>query len=138
MKGNGDVASGLMIKAESDIENLMIMMERGRALDTACFHAQQATEKYLKAFLSFNDVSWPRTNNIEEILCLCATLDKRFEDLIEETTFLTDYAVELRYDVEFWPEIDEVRAAFDAADKIRKFVLLVLPRQIHPDSLSLG
>jgi len=138
MKNNGDVARGWMLKAESDIENLMIMMERGRALDTACFHAQQAAEKYLKAFLSFNDVSWPRTHNIEELLRLCATVDKRFADLVEGTTFLTDYAVELRYDVEFWPEIEDVKAASDAADKIRQLVLLILPQQIHPDNLSSG
>jgi len=138
MKNNGDVARGWMIKAESDIENLMIMMERERALDTACFHAQQAAEKYLKAFLSFNDASWPRTNNIEELLRLCATIDKRLADLVEGTTFLTDYAVELRYDVEFWPEIAEVKAAFDAADKVRQLVLLILPRQIHPDNSSSG
>jgi len=132
MKGNGDVARGLMLKAESDIENLLLMMESGRALDTACFHAQQAAGKYLKALLSFNELSWPRTHNIEELLRLCATIDKRFTDLIEETAFLTDYAVELRYDVEFWPEIDDVKAAFDAADKIKQLVLSILPQRIHP------
>jgi len=132
MKGNGDVARGLMLKAESDIENLMLMMERGRALDTACFHAQQAAEKYLKALLSFNELSCPRTHNIEELLRLCATVNRRFTGLIEETAFLTDYAVELRYDVEFWPEIDDVKAAFDAADKIKQLVLSILPQRIHP------
>jgi HEPN domain-containing protein len=132
MKENKDVARGWMLKAESDIENLMIMMERGKSLDTACFHAQQAAEKYLKAFLSSNDVIFPRTHDIEELLGLCAEIDKRFSDLIAETTFLTDYAVELRYDVEFWPGKEDARAAFEAASRIRQLVLSILPEDIHP------
>jgi HEPN domain-containing protein len=108
------------------------MMERGKALDTACFHAQQAAEKYLKAFLSFSDIVPPRTHDIDELLGLCATIDKRFADLVEETSFLTDYAVELRYDVEFWPEMEDVEAAFEAASKIKQLVLSILPEEIHP------
>ncbi len=132
MKENSDVARGWILKAESDVENLTIMMERGRALDTACFHAQQAAEKYLKAFLSFNDIVSPRTHDIEELLGLCASIDKRFAELIEETTFLTDYAVELRYDVDFWPEKQDVEDAFKAASKIRHLVLSILPEDMHP------
>ena len=132
MKGNNDVARGWILKAESDLENLMIVIESGRALDTACFHAQQAAEKYLKAFLSFHDIVFPRIHSIEELLVLCAKLDERFADLIEETAFLTNYAVELRYDVEFWPEKEEAEAAFEAANKIRQVVLSILPEDMHP------
>lgn len=108
------------------MENLMIMMGSGKALDTACFHAQQAAEKYLKAFLSFNGVIFPRTHDIEELLVLCAKINKQFLDLIDETIFLTDYAVELRYDVEFWPEDRDVKIAFEAANRIKQLVLSVL------------
>ena len=134
MKENKDVAKGWMLKAESDIETLTTMMERGKALDTACFHAQQAAAKYLKAFLSFNGVISPKTHDIEELLDLCATIDKRFSDLVEETIFLTDYAVELRYDFEFWPEKDDVEAAYKATNKIKQLVLSILPEEIHPKS----
>jgi HEPN domain-containing protein len=119
MKENKDVAKGWMLKAESDIENLTTMMEIGKALDTACFHAQQGAEKYLKAFLSFHGVIFPKTHDIEELLDLCARIDKRFSDLVEETIFLTDYAVELRYDFEFWPEKEDVEAAYKATNKIK-------------------
>jgi len=132
MRGNRDVAKGWIRKAESDIENLTIMMASGKALDTACFHAQQAAEKYLKAFLCFNGISFPRTHDIEELLDLCATIDKRFSDLVEETVFLTDFAVELRYDFEFWPEQEDVEAAFEAANKIKQLVLDTLPEEVYP------
>lgn len=136
MKDNKEVAKGWIKKAESDIENLTIMMESGKALDTACFHAQQAAEKYLKAFLCFNGIIPPRTHDIEELLDLCAKIDKRFSDLVEETTFLTDYAVELRYDFEFWPEKEDVEAAFEATNKIKRLVLSILPEEIHPLNLT--
>jgi len=132
MKDNKDVAKGWIRKAESDIENLRTMMEKGTALDTACFHAQQAAEKYLKGFLSFNGVVFPRTHDIEELLDLCATIDGRFSDLIQETVFLTDYAVELRYDFEFWPEKEDVEAALEATDRIKQLVLSILPKETHP------
>ena len=132
MKGNSDVARGLILKAESDLEALAVMLESGKALDTACFHAQQAAEKHLKAFLSFNDIIFPKTHSIEELVGLCATIDAQFADLADETVFLTDYAVELRYDVGFWPEKEEVEAAFEAASKIRQLVLSKLPEEMHP------
>jgi len=132
MKKNKDVAKGWILKAESDFENLMTMLESGKALDTVCFHAQQAAERYLKAFLSFNDVTFPKTHDIEELLGLCATIDKRFSDLIEETAFLTDYAVDLRYDVEFWPEKEDAEIAFGTANKIKQLVLSILPQEMHP------
>ena len=132
MKGNSDVARGWILKAESDLKNLMIVMESGEALDTACFHAQQSAEKYLKAFLSFHDIIFPRIHVIEELLGLCAKLNERFADLIEETAFLTNYAVELRYDAEFWPEKEEAEAAFVAANKIKQVILSILPEDMHP------
>ena len=132
MNENKDVATGWIKKAESDLENLKTMMESGKALDTACFHAQQAAEKYLKAFLCFHSVNFPKTHDIEELLDLCATIEKRFSDLVEETIFLTDYAVELRYDFEFWPEKEDVEAAFEATNKIKQLVRSLLPSEIHP------
>lgn len=132
MRENKDVAHGWLLKAESDIENLKTMMEKGKALDTACFHAQQAAEKYLKAFLRFKGVNFPKTHDIEELLDLCATVDEHFSDLVEESAFLTDFAVELRYDFEFWPEQADAESAFEATSKIKQLVLSLLPEEIHP------
>jgi len=132
MKGNDDVAKGLILKAESDLKNLMAMMKLGIALDTACFHAQQAAEKYLKAFLSFNDIIFPKIHSIENLVGLCAAINAQFADLADETAFLTDYAVELRYDIGFWPEKAEVEVAFEAVSKIEKLVLSNLPEEMHP------
>jgi HEPN domain-containing protein len=132
MKNNDDVIKGWILKAESDIETLKILMERNKSLDTACFHAQQAGEKYLKAFLNFNGIEFPKTHDIEELLEFCAKLDKRFNNLTKDTSFLTAYAVELRYDFNFWPDINRVENALKAVNKIKQLVLSLLPDELHP------
>ena len=45
---------------------------------------------------------------------------------------LTPYAVELRYDDEFWPSEQTARGALDAATTIRDFVLDRLPVTTKP------
>lgn len=130
MKENKDVARGWIKKAESDVENMKTMKESGKALDTACFHAQQAAEKYLKAFLCFNGLVFPKTHDIEELLEICGRIDERFINLVAETIFLTDYAVGLRYDFEFWPEMKDVENALEATKKIKKLVMAILPEDI--------
>jgi len=47
--------------------------------DAACFHAQQAAEKYLKAFLQEYNLLFPRTHSLIELLELCLPLDASFE-----------------------------------------------------------
>ncbi|MDI6823967.1 MAG: HEPN domain-containing protein [Bacillota bacterium] len=55
MKSDADVARGWIKKADSDLQNVRIVLKAGDRdaqdlpYDTLCFHAQQAVEKYLKA-----------------------------------------------------------------------------------------
>ena len=69
------------------------------------FHAQQAVEKALKAWLSLIMVDYPRIHDLEELLELLTqhgvTVPERFHGLID----LTDFAVQFRY------------AAFENADE---------------------
>ncbi len=42
---------------------------------TICFHAQKAVEKYLKAFLAFHDIDFPRTQDVDYLLMECQKID---------------------------------------------------------------
>ena len=70
--------------------------------DAACFHAQQAVEKYLKGFIELHGEVAPRTH-----------------DLIE----LTNYAVESRYQLEFFPEKAVVDEALSSVQHICQAIL---------------
>ncbi len=66
----------------------------------ACFHAQQAVEKALKAVMCFRDLEYPRTHDLEE---LAGRLEKAgLQPPIEDAALrrLTPYAVRFRYDDE--------------------------------------
>ena len=103
MKRRDDLVDGWLRKAENDLLTLGAAIDVG-AYDTACFHAQQAAEKALKAFLIHAEVTFPFTHNLVKLTKLCATVDPSFASLDAIVESLTPFAVELRYDAEFWPE----------------------------------
>lgn len=54
-------------KAENDlkiVKHELELSEEEMVKDGACFHCQQAVEKYLKAYLIFHKIDFPRTHNI--------------------------------------------------------------------------
>ncbi|HPO13015.1 MAG TPA: HEPN domain-containing protein [Candidatus Hydrogenedentes bacterium] len=61
------------------------------------FHAQQAVEKYLKAYLVWKQVEFPKTHNIEQLLDIIATCNSSLALSLHQAIILTDYAVEARY-----------------------------------------
>lgn len=103
MKSKIDLVRGWLLKADSDLTNAEICLEREQALDTVCFHAQQAAKKSLKAYLIAYDIEFPFVHNLEKLVELCAQHDAAFSTLKVKSQELTPYAVGLRYDDEFWP-----------------------------------
>ena len=90
--------------------------------DVACFHCQQAVEKYLKAFLVSHLVKQPRIHDIEALIRECAAFDGSFAK-IQNISYLTDYAVELRYPDDFYmPSLDDAHKAFEDAKMVKDFV----------------
>lgn len=76
----------------------------------ACFHAQQAVEKALKAVMFLRGLEFRRTHDLEE---LSGTLADAGEDVPlaeEELRRLTPYAVEFRYDDEPMPLVTPEQA----------------------------
>ncbi len=95
-----ELARGWFLKAESDLNTAKRMEETEGPYDTACFHAQQAVEKYLKGLMFVHGQPFARTHNVEE-------LQRAGESLPAwpltglDLTQLSSYAVEIRYDFEF-------------------------------------
>jgi hypothetical protein len=62
------------------------------------FHLQQAAEKYLKSFLSFNKIHFGKLHDIKKILDLYIENGIKIPPEAEAFVELTPYAVEGRYD----------------------------------------
>lgn len=121
------------LKADNDLKNACHEIEHeDSALDTVCFHAQQAAEKYLKAYLVFSDKEIPRTHLLIRLIKECIDIDPVFQELVnKEVDELTDYAVDIRYADDFYiPDIEEAREAIRKAEIVRNFVL---SRLVFPD-----
>lgn len=126
MKKKADIIQGWVRKAESDLRALKGSIEAD-SLDAACFHAQQAAEKFLKAFLSHVGEKFPFTHNLSKLVHLCIKNDPSFSELLTTVESLTPFAVELRYDDEFWPSLTVAEEALQSALKVKNLVLKKLP-----------
>ncbi len=110
--------------AEEDGQIVEIALREGGPPNQICFHAQQMAEKYLKGFLVFSGKRFEKRHQLDFLLGLCRDVDLSFQDITEEVQYLADYYVETRYPGDI-PDfsVEECRKAFEAAGRIKEFVL---------------
>src|SRR4051812_2684751 len=85
-------------KAEEDIESARDLAgHKPPRRNTACFHCQQAAEKYLKALLQEVGLAVPRTHDLQDLVDLLVPHDVTLRSLRRSVQALTKYAVEYRY-----------------------------------------
>lgn len=112
-------------KAESDllvIKNNLFSTEI--PIDACCFHAQQAAEKYLKAYLVSKLVIFPKTHDLQSLLNLCIEINISFSEIIQPIIRLSDYSIAPRYPDAFDDLTvgDAIKAQKDAIE-IKEFIL---------------
>jgi HEPN domain-containing protein len=87
-----------VLKVEDDMEVARTVAGLARPKrDAACFHCQQAAEKYLKALMQDLGLVVPRTHNLLSLLNHLMSHDATLASLRRELRSLSRYAVELRY-----------------------------------------
>jgi HEPN domain-containing protein len=132
MKDRRDLTRGWLAKANSDLATASLVLEARGPYDTVCFHSQQAIEKALKAFLAYHGQAIPWTHDLEELQRLCLQT-RPFPELEGfDLTLLTDYAVAMRYDFDFWPDKPTAADALEVAQEVWRLVLMDLPEDCHP------
>ena len=132
MKDKSDIVKAWIRKAENDLINATnsINIKPKPPLDTVCFHAQQCAEKYLKAYLVQYEINFEKTHNLGELVLLAVKVDEDFQEIIDISEKLTDYAVDIRYPFLLEePTKEEARETIEMAEKIKKFVLSKLPKE---------
>ena len=127
-----DLARGWMQKGESDRLTASLIAQSPGPYDTACFHTQQAVEKYLKAVIALTGSPIPRTHDLADIYDLCLAVEPALVLDRNEIAVLTPYAVQLRYNPGFWPDQATAQQALAMVDRVRTAVLSVLPSSAHP------
>ncbi|OGV70210.1 MAG: hypothetical protein A3K19_16530 [Lentisphaerae bacterium RIFOXYB12_FULL_65_16] len=65
--------------------------------DSACFHAQQCIEKYLKATLVRHRIPFPKTHDLLPLLAACVPFHPVWRLWRDDVETLSQYAVLFRY-----------------------------------------
>jgi HEPN domain-containing protein len=112
-----------LFRAKEDISVIesLISVNLEYYTSTICFHAQQAVEKYLKAFLVYHDIDFPRTHDVDYLLLECQKIDKAIFNI--DLKSLSDFAVSLRYPDDFYvPGVNETKEYIELAKEIQKVI----------------
>ena len=92
--------------------------------DAACFHAQQAAEKFLKAVLQARGIAFPKTHDLPDLAALMGAYPGH-EGATEDLRELTRYAVVYRYPGE-WAAREDAKDAVRIAREVRAVCLAAL------------
>ena len=86
-------------KAEGDLHSCLreSRARKNPNYDSACFHAQQCVEKYLKARLQEVGAAVPKTHNLEELMNRLLPFEPHWAGLRPDLVRLGNYAVVFRY-----------------------------------------
>ena len=86
-----------------------------------CFHSQQAVEKFLKAFLIYHNIDFPRTHDLDFLLIECKKINSKIFDI--DLGSLTDFGVSIRYPDDFYlPDKKETFFFRAVALKVKEIV----------------
>ena len=88
---------------------------------SACFHAQQCAEKYLKAILVSKGVAFAKVHDLLLLSGQCEKAGVLVAIEAKQLSTLSDYAVRVRYPGDD-PTPDEAREAVEIAKAVRRFV----------------
>ena len=112
-------------KAEEDelSAEALIGAKKGSA-STVCFLSQQAVEKLIKGLLIFHRKSFPKVHDLLELESLLVAVEPQIKEYEKELDLLSTYYIETRYPGDY-PDFtwDDAEEAFEAAQKIKKFVI---------------
>lgn len=119
-------------KAESDLTTAEHLFKGGKLyVYGSTFHAQQAVEKYLKAFLVWHQIEFGKTHDIQELLNLVSGVDNNLPKSIAESVNLTPYGVEYRYPGDY-PDatMEDAAKALDVARRVSDEIISRLPEVV--------
>ncbi len=121
-----DLVNGWIKKADNDLKNARIILESNvedKPYDTVCYHCQQATEKFLKGYLLFLEIEFPKTHFISTLIDLGLKKDSGLIVLMKADE-LTAYGTMVRYPDDLYnPTKAESIEAFEIALSVQMYVL---------------
>ncbi|MDR0596753.1 MAG: HEPN domain-containing protein [Clostridiales Family XIII bacterium] len=108
--------------ADHDLDTAELLLEmRPQHYEIICYHCEQAAEKYLKGYLIAQGVMPPKTHDLDMLCGLCSESDASFDNIADECTYLSQFAVQPRYPYEMGLTENITQKARDCVQKIKSF-----------------
>ena len=100
-------------------------------LEDVLFHCQQAVEKALKGFPTWNDHPFQKTHDLGELAHLFVKSDATLEPILRPAAPLSKYASGFRYPgAPYKPTLEEAENAFKLAREVVAEILARLPPEV--------
>ena len=122
-------------RAEEDLAVAdQLLSDRVPYFGSIGFHSQQAAEKFLKAFLVWHQIEFPKTHDLSKLLELVAQRDKSLSESLQGILVLTVYGLDTRYPADL-PDLTEneatqaVELARQAKDQLLRTLFGSAPSQ---------
>jgi len=128
-----------LTKAAEDLESAKILFQSNKATQwhQVLFFCQQAAEKSMKAFLTFNSTKFRWTHDLVEIGTRCSNIDSTLGPPVDSVKSLSDYAWEFRYPGEDpEPTKVEAKSGIECAERFFFEILKRLPTDARPKSIT--
>ena len=122
---NKKVINEWLVFADEDYQFASVNLEEhDKFFSRICFFFQQATEKYLKAYIVAYKLPFRKIHDLVVLVEICQQKDRSFGQFKDDAKFLTDLYVDTRYPV-VWPieqNRKDAEKAKEATKKIGDFV----------------
>ena len=119
-----DVKEWIII-ADDDFDSAKILDESVRKhKEVICYLCAQAAEKYLKCYLTYNDIIPQKTHNLILLNDKCIEINSIFEEIKMECGFLNRYINEIRYPYRIEVYEEDVIYVMKSVEKIRSLSIL--------------
>jgi len=119
MSASSPIVEEWIKRAEDDWKTIQVLRQLPEPLwEIAGFHAQQAAEKYMKAFLIHHGWKLKKTHDLTDLLSDCVSYDSGLSSLSAECQQLTPFVLAGRYPALPITEA-QCRSAISAAEHIR-------------------
>jgi HEPN domain-containing protein len=120
-----EIAKEWIEKAEEDYGFACASLDGTDYFAQVCFHFQQAAEKYLKAFIVANELSFRTVHNLLELFEICKQYDPDIKETESACRYLNPFYIDTRYPVN-WPahyDKDTAVKAKEMTESIRNWIM---------------
>ena len=111
-------------RGEEDLVAIALFLKNESVPNIACFHAQQAAEKYLKGYLAQHERHIRKAHSLQFLLDACTKIDASFGALTADVAFLDELYFSSRYPDNYTEyQNKDAQEAYAAAERVKALVL---------------